>query len=181
MRKLKKHLWIALLLFPLAFHAQSSKEQLIPWQDGRKLSWNDYYGKPDPESDAAASTSTNLGVQYSFNNNTFQYKINCSFSKNKSWARYKNDFILSHEQGHFDITEIFARRLNKALSEYRFNQKSYRNDLDKIYRDIMGEKDKMQDLYDHETDYSRNKEKQIEWLKKIEGMLKGLKEFGRYN
>lgn len=180
MQLLKKISWPFILFSPLAFHAQNLTEELIPWQDGRKLNWNDYYGKPDPRSDAAASTSTNLGVQFSFNNNTFQYKINCSFSKNKSWVLVKNDFILSHEQGHFDITKIFARKLNKSLSEYQFNRDSYRKDLDKIYQDITEEKGKMQDQYDQETDFSRNKEKQIEWLKKNEGMLKELQRFASY-
>jgi hypothetical protein len=38
----------------------------------------------------------------------------------------------------------------------------------------------MQDQYDHETNFSRNKEKQIAWLKKIERMLGELKEFAHY-
>lgn len=180
MPPLKSYSWIVILAFPLALRAQSPKEELINWQAGRKLTWNDYYGKPDPASDAAASTATYLGIEYSFSNNNFNYKITCSFSKNKSWVRYKNDFVLSHEQGHFDITELFARKLNKAMSEYHFNRNTYRKDLDKIYQDILDEKDNMQDQYDHETNFSRNKEKQIEWLKKIEKMLGELKEFANY-
>src|SRR5574338_86889 len=130
MRPPKKYLWIIALVFSLTMQAQNSKEELIPWQAGRKLSWNDYYGKPDPASDAAASTATYLGIEYSFSNNNFSYKISCSFSKEKSWVRFKNDLVLSHEQGHFDITELFARKLNKVMSEYRFNKSTYRKDLD---------------------------------------------------
>src|SRR5579885_2924178 len=130
MQLLKNKLWIISFVFPLTLQAQNSQDELINWQAGRKLTWNDYYGKPDPASDAAASTATYLGIQYSFSNNTFQLKISCSFSKNKSWVRYKNDFVLSHEQGHFDITELFARRLNKAMSEYQFNRNTYRKELD---------------------------------------------------
>jgi hypothetical protein len=66
------------------------------------------------------------------------------------------------------------------MSEYHFNRNTYRKDLDKIYQDIQNEKDKMQDQYDHETNFSRNKEKQIEWLKKIEKMLGELKGFANY-
>jgi predicted secreted Zn-dependent protease len=86
-----------------------------------------------------------------------------------------------HEQGHFDITEIFARKLNKAMSAYHFNQNTYRKDLNKIYQDIIKEKDNMQDQYDHETNFSRNKEKQMEWLKKIQTMLEELKEYDNYS
>ena len=80
-----------------------------------------------------------------------------------------------HEQGHFDITEIYARKLDNALREYNFNPKRFKTDLDEIYKDIMEEKEELQNQYDLETDYSRNKEKQTEWLKKIQ------KELAKYN
>jgi len=80
-----------------------------------------------------------------------------------------------HEQGHFDITEIYARKLDNALREYNFNPKRFKTDLDEIYKDIMEEKEELQNQYDLETDYSRSKEKQAEWLKKIQ------KELAKYN
>ena len=80
-----------------------------------------------------------------------------------------------HEQGHFDITEIYARKLDNALRDYNFNPKRFKTDLDEIYKDIMEEKEELQNQYDLETDYSRNKEKQTEWLKKIQ------KELAKYN
>jgi hypothetical protein len=44
----------------------------------------------------------------------------------------------------------------------------------------MDEKEEYQNKYDVETDYSRNKEKQAEWLKKIEDELEYLDEFANY-
>jgi hypothetical protein len=84
MTVLKKILWIFCLVSPLTLVAQNQNEEQITWQPERKLTWNDYYGKPDPASDAAASTATYLGIEYSLSNNNFNYKITCSFSKNKS-------------------------------------------------------------------------------------------------
>ena len=46
---------------------------------------------------------------------------------------HKTDYILKHEQGHFDIAEIFARKLNKKMSEYKFNKTTYKTDLKNIY------------------------------------------------
>ncbi|MFI5132960.1 MAG: DUF922 domain-containing protein [Chitinophagales bacterium] len=181
MRKLKLYIWIVLLSFPFLSAAQDAKEELLDWNNGKKLVWTDYKGKVDPSSDAAASTATYLGIDYNISNGAVTYKITCRFSKDKSWGRYQSDYILSHEQGHFDITEIFARKLNKVMSDYKFNRSTYEHDLQKIYQDILDEKEKMQDQYDNETDYSRNKEKQAEWLKKIEKMLEELKDFVNYN
>lgn len=164
---------ILILLFAISQSAQAQLpgEELIPWRADRKLAWSDYKGQPDPASDAAASTASYLGIEYHFSNNKITFTITCSFSQTKSWGRYQTDYILSHEQGHFDITEIFARRLNQKMQEYIFNKNSFKSDLKKIYDDTMEEKEKMQNRYDQETDFSRNKEQQQEWLKKIEKML----------
>ncbi|OQY93737.1 MAG: hypothetical protein B6D37_10650, partial [Sphingobacteriales bacterium UTBCD1] len=175
MQSMKKKLWITLMFLPFLLNAQTIKEDLIKWDAGRKLTWKDYNGNPDPSSDAAAITATYIGLHNSYTDNSFEFRITCGFSKNRSWVRARNDHVLLHEQGHFDITEIFARKLYKALREYIFNVNTVDKDIDKIYDAVLNEKDEMQNLYDHETDFSRNKEKQLEWSSKIEKMLDELK------
>jgi len=168
------------LAFTSLSFAQDKKDELIDWSAIRRLTWDDYKGKPDPNSDAAASTTSYLGIEYNFSNNKITYKIACKFSKNLSWGFAKTDHILGHEQGHFDITEIFARKLNKLTGEYRFNKNSFQQDLKKIYDDIQDEKEELQNQYDNETDYSRNKEKQAEWLVKISKILEEYKNYADY-
>src|SRR6266567_3162991 len=113
MQRIRKYLVLLSLASPLLNFAQTKNEELIDWSATNRLTWNDYKGRPDSESGAAATTTSYLGIEYNFKNNTVTYKIVCRFSKNKSWGLYKTDHILGHEQGHFDITEIFARKLNK--------------------------------------------------------------------
>jgi hypothetical protein len=172
-----KNILILLCLLPMFTQAQDSKDELIQWKDHPILSWADYKGKPDPNSGAAASTATYLAVEYSFKDGKLGYKITCSFSRSKSWGLHKNEHILAHEQGHFDIAEIFARKLYKKLTEYRFNKNRYQTDLQQIYQDITDAKEEMQNQYDRETNHSINNEKQAEWLDKI---MKELKEFEAY-
>ena len=93
---------------------------------------------------------------------------------------HKTDYILSHEQGHFDIAEIFARKLHKEMSKYRFNKKTYQKDLKKIYDAVTEEKTEIQNNYDRETNHSINKREQAEWLKKIKEMLEEYEEFSGY-
>jgi len=165
----QKLILIALFALPLLSKAQD--DEFVEWSPAKRLTWDDYLAKPSSSSDAAAITSTALGLEYHVRNNALTYKITCKFSKTRSWGKYKTDYILEHEQGHFDITEIFARKLENALREYDFNPKKFKNDLDQIYREIMEKKEELQNQYDVETDYSRNKEKQAEWLKKIQREL----------
>ena len=155
-------------------------DSLIDWSSSRKLSWEDFKAKPDGSSVNAALTSTNINIDYSFNIREFKYKLRCQFDPFKSWGRIKNDYILSHEQAHFDIAEIHARLLNKALKNYRFNARTASKDIGAIYQKLMDEHHSMQDQYDEETNYSRNEEKQKEWKRKIEHALDDLKAFSIY-
>ena len=180
MKFLINSILFGLFLVPSSLFAQSKDEELLEWNASRKLTWNDYKASPDPESDAAASTTSYLAIEYNITSNSFGYKIQSRFSKSLSWGLHKTEYILSHEQGHFDIAEIFARKLNKKMSEYRFNKRTYQQDLNKIYNDILDEKEKLQNDYDKETNHSIKKEKQAEWLKKIEKMLEAYKEFDGY-
>ncbi|MEO5564617.1 MAG: DUF922 domain-containing protein [Chitinophagaceae bacterium] len=168
MHKLLSLLYICL---PFLSVGQEKNEELIYWKDDHKLRWSDYKGKSDPSVGAAASTATYLGIDYNFSPKGLTYKITCSFSKNKSWGIHKTEYILGHEQGHFDIAEIHARMLNKKMATYKFDRNNYKTDLRKIYEDILSEKETMQNMYDAETNHSIEKEKQSEWLKKIKALL----------
>jgi Bacterial protein of unknown function (DUF922) len=180
MRSIRTYTGLLVLIIPFLAGAQGANEETIRWVADKKLNWEDYKARPDPSSDAAASTTTYLGIEYHMNNGRFDCKITCSFSKTKSWGRHKTDHVLSHEQGHFDIAEIFARKLNKEMLQYRFDKDTYTTDLKKIYQGIVAEKEAWQNLYDEETDHSIRKEKQSEWLKKIAATLDELKSFAKY-
>jgi hypothetical protein len=160
-------------LFVLPLLLLSPKEEdYVKWQENRKLTWDDFKATPLQMGNTAAMTTTHLGFSYNVANGKVTYKIDCRFEKNRSWGLVKNDWILKHEQGHFDIAEIFARKLNRAINEYQFNKASFQKDLDVIYKAVVLEKENYQQLYDDETDYSRKKNKQEEWFAKIDAELK---------
>ena len=172
--------FLILLLFPSVLFSQSSNEEVLEWDPSRKLSWADYKARPNPDSDAAASTTTYLGINYNITSRSFSYKIYSRFSKTRSWGLHKTAYILSHEQGHFDIAEIFARKLHKKMSEYKFDKRTYQKSLSKIYDDVVEEKTEMQNDYDRETRHSINKEKQAQWLKIIEKLLEEYEDYADY-
>lgn len=168
------------IAIPLCLYAQQSDEELISWSSTKRLAWSDYKASPDPNSDAAASTTTYLMISYKISDTHFSYAIESKFSRTRSWGLHKTAYILSHEQGHFDIAEVFARKLNKKMKEYVFNRRTYQKELKKIYQDILNEKEEIQNRYDKETNHSINKEKQAEWLKKIVKMLDEYKAYADY-
>lgn len=176
---MKKILAFPVLILPLLVLSQLEADH-IKWEENRKLTWEDFKAAPLKIGNTAAMTTTHLGFSYSIKNGIITYKVECRFEKNKSWGLIKNDWVLKHEQGHFDIAEIFARNLNKSINEYQLNKSSFQKDLDAIYKSVVAEKEKFQQQYDDETDYSRNKTKQEEWFKKIESELKQNKSWADY-
>lgn len=169
-----------LIILPAISLAQSPGEELMTWNANRKLNWNDYKANPDPTTGAAATTTTYLTIEYKMSNESFQFKIKSFFSKDLSWGLHRTDYILQHEQGHFDIAEIFARKLYKEMSSYVFNKRTYQKDLNKIYEGVVQEKTDFQNNYDRETNHSIDKEKQAMWLVKIKNLLREYEDFAGY-
>ncbi len=159
---------------------KSENPEYIPWLGDRLLIWEDFQSTPKRNTDAVASTSTSLGLAYQLNNGDLTYQVTCNFSKTKSWGLVKTAYILAHEQGHFDITEIYARRLHQALLEYKFDRKNYQKDINRIYQKIVREKEALQNLYDKQSDHSRNKHTQAAWLEIIDALLTETDPYANY-
>lgn len=160
--------------------ARIETTSVMPWQSDKRLVWDDFFGEPKTGTDAVASTSTSLGITYQITDGELKYQITCYFNKEKSWGIMKTDYILAHEQGHFDITEIFARKLNEALQNYQFNRKSLKRDIGQIYQSIVRQKEEYQKAYDAETDHSRKRKLQYDWLEKIEDLLEETEPYSNY-
>ena len=177
--KIFLHSMLALLL-PILLPPQHNT--LIDWSAAYRLQWDDFKASPDKSSPNAALTSTAIKFDFSYNGRALDYHISCQFDKTQSWGRVKNDYILSHEQGHFDIAEIYARKLNKLLKEYTVtNVNRLSKEVNKLYENTMRQLHDMQVKYDAETNFSINTEKQNEWLKKISLELKELETYADYH
>ena len=175
-----KH-FIIVFTVPLLFHSFTKKgnEDYIPWNTERKLSWEDFLAPSPVNTSDAALTTTYVGFSFSKTRDVISYKIECKFQKSRSWGRVKTDYILKHEQGHFDIAEIFARKLNKEIKEYLAKNNNHEG-MNPIYSKLMQEKRDMQALYDSESNHSINKTKQAEWNEKIEDLLDELESYKKY-
>lgn len=81
----------------------------------------------------------------------------------------KTDVVLSHEQLHFDITELYARKLRTRLA-------SMKNPCDKssvgsVYQANENAFVEFVKQYDIETSHGVNKQKQIEWESRIQNLI----------
>ena len=77
---------------------------------------------------------------------------------------------MSHEQLHFDISELYARKMRNRLASTSFTQ-NVKAEVKQIYKEVLEELEEFQNLYDDQTNFSRDVEQQLIWNNKIEEAL----------
>lgn len=149
----------------------------IPYRPNQLLNWNDFKGKPEASSNAAALTNAGFGIKLSFrraeNASQLDIAVNCSFSRKDSWVKLANktNYILNHEQKHFDIAYINTLLFIKNLRNANFTNTNYNAVIQKIYTETALAMANMQNKYDGETSHSRLPEKQAAWDETINQLL----------
>jgi hypothetical protein len=156
-------------------HIPAAKSDTIYYSANKKLTWADFKGKPDPQSNATAITSSGFGYlasMVSVNGKTdISVTVYCYFSKPKSWVKTTSNYALNHEQHHFDVTYIVTNLFIKKLQAAKFTRKNYDNLVEKIYNESCRQLEQMQNDYDGQTSNGRLKNMQLEWNNKIENEL----------
>jgi len=161
-----------------AFAGYNGSEDEIIWDRNNKLSWDNFNGIP-PKDSLNFDALTYYGYKYSLktiNNLPISFNSYLFFRKNKSWVRIKTPLLLNHEQGHFDIAEIYLRKFRKEIF-YNANNIHSLKDCDEIYYRSTIELDSLQYIYDIETNYSRNSDGQQRWDDSIKVWLDRYKEY----
>lgn len=103
------------------------KDDFILWQENKKLKIQDF--KADNKDTIKVNRQQFLGaisairIEYSSfqrnKNSVPDFSIKTYFDPNGSWMLLKNDYVLQHEQIHFDLTELYARKMRKSVESLR--------------------------------------------------------------
>lgn len=166
--------WSLLFAAPLmAYNPPSKESNKIFWSTDTQLQWADFKGSPKHTEGIQALTFTYIDPEVENN----KLSIYCYFGKNTSWSikKFQTDYLLKHEQYHFNITELFARKLRKQIKESNLSNKG--NELQKAINKNYYEWEKYERLYDKETNHSNNTEAQARWILDIDRQLKELSDF----
>ena len=103
------------------------KDEFILWQENKKLKIQDF--KADNKDTVKVNRQQFLGaisairIEYSSfqrnKNSVPEFSIKTYFDPNESWMLLKNDYVLQHDQIHFDLTELYARKMRKSVESLR--------------------------------------------------------------
>jgi len=141
------------------------------WSDSRKLTWEDFRGAVNAQSDESAA-ATHCGIGFKTNiaeGNKPGIFVYNTFYVNKSWVRpdAKISGILDHEQGHFDLCEIYTRKLRERMNSFNFNTPDVKQALLSIYSEVNSEYERRQQAYEEETTHGTNIPQQKKWQASI--------------
>lgn len=148
----------------------------LKWEEDRPLQWSDFKGSPDYLLDYVATTNSGMSHKYTIDGNGVLDKssseVNAHFYTTFSWYKPEDTTaaILRHEQSHFDITEIHARKLRKRIYEFKFTENS-KEEIKRLYQITEQERRDTQHLFDQETDHSRLKDQEVKWAERIRDSL----------
>jgi hypothetical protein len=155
-------------------------KSLIFYNGKRKLNWGDFKAVSNDNLEAAALTSAGLGFDesydYSDGRGTLTVTVYCYFDPEQSWVKQigRNDYILKHEQHHFDISYINTLLFIKKLKQASFTNSNYKQLIRDFYKEAGKKMFDMQNQYDTETHHGLIKDKQAEWSDKIDQQLQSL-------
>lgn len=153
----------------------------IEWSVDRKLTWDDFRGTPPTPDKTNAAASTNCGFDVTAESDSegtlIRAEVKNIFYCEDSWVREDHkdkSTLLIHEQAHFDLCEVYTRRLRKMISDTNLKL-----DINKAINTVFNDFKSRQKLYDMETNHSINKINQVKWLKIISDELAALENFSR--
>lgn len=178
-------LTVMVLLMPYtSVHLQTQQDSIIFWNK-RKLDWTDFkfieydsLKKTEFYTGQKAASAVGIIPSVISIDPIPTYTFVTYFSKVSSYTADTISIeLLKHEQLHFDIEEVFCRKLRKGVKLLNSNKETEQLKYIELAKFIYKEAVECQNQYDEETQNALIVEKQQEWNKKIAKELEELKEY----
>lgn len=181
----KRFLNFIMLLLLSSSISFAQKNETIDWSSELKLEWEDFKGNLDPNVFAYAKTSYKIevipeDVLVNENDEMVNYKelnVIARFYKKHSWTVSNNLDLLEHERLHFDIAELFARKIRRKFSDLKNNGENRFTVYYSEYKSLWQMCRLYQKNYDQETNHGANLKKNKEWILNVKKEINELRDF----
>lgn len=173
---------ICLLLGSMSAFGQLSKkmaQDTLIWSKDSLLTKEHFKAKRSAYgSNVPAYTTYFLFLHQRENEGQRMFYVEAILLKSKSFMKEATPYTLKHEQLHFDICELHARRMRQKIALKDFTKvKDVVSDLQKIYDKTSQECAKEEAKYDEDTQHGINAAKQQVWMDLIAKQLTELEEY----
>lgn len=159
---------------------QLAANDALPWAADRKLAWDDFRGTAPLSGQEGALTAYSLFYGIRCSGQHFQFRVVAAFLPHDSWVKpvvlsdaQRRVNTLQHEQTHFDIAEVYARRMRQRFAEVYNPCGTSREALDTIANRYITDEAGAQARYDDETRHGLTAARQRQWDADVKRMLAG--------
>lgn len=173
----------ASLAFRAPFQSPATASELA-WSSSRPLTWEDFRGKPPTDGEEQARTVYLLSFESRCRGVEFTFNVTALMLPTQSWVKpfvqatqAGGVRVLRHEQTHFDLTEIYARRMRRFFKDLYDPCGQPDERLREAVDRYVKEESDAQGRYDSETQYGRNDQAQARWDHDVSEMLSSLAAF----
>ncbi len=163
----------------LSDYTEKPEGDTIYYAANRPLNWNDFRDKPgggnfEAEVFAGVGYTEKATVEQGAINLNITLKVD--MAKSDCWVRdgSRDDYVLNHEQRHFDIAKIVSEHFKQKIAAMHLPPDNYDGEINVEYLETLRELHRMQTQYDSETHHGANRAAQEDWNEKIDKELKSL-------
>jgi len=155
-------------------------QTVIPWSKETKLKWADFKAAPNTDILGYAKTSYKIEILPSDvlvdeNDNIQNYEsltVVANFYTNHSWVFKEDNYLLIHEQLHFDIAGLYAYKMRHAFESLKKNKIADFDSYMEVYKKLWDECRRTQKKYDKETSHGQRVKENNQWIENIANQLK---------
>jgi len=166
--------------------AEMARVSAVPWSASRPLAWSDFKGAAPDSGSEGALTVYSLFHGMRCTGDTFNFQVTAGFLPIRSWvkATVVNDQnlanqTLAHEQTHFDLSEVHARRMRKYFAELYDPCGRTEAALEAGADGFIRGEAAAQARYDQETAHGRRGDVQRTWGERVRDDLASLVRYRR--
>ena len=155
-------------------------DSAFPWSAARRLRWGDFRGQPPSRGEESAKTAYGLYYAWRCRGEAFDFRVIAAFRPRQSWVKtvVVNDSAqsrstLGHEQTHFDLAEMHARKMRQYFSALPGACRKTDRELTALARQLLQEEKEEQQRYDAETGHGLHPAQQATWSRQVAQLLRG--------
>src|SRR5687768_12026163 len=168
-----------------AGQAPPPSEDVIVWSTARRLTWSDFKARPPSGQLGGAISALGFGFVFGCRDGQLHARVVARFHPNQSWVAYRiissglgSRVGLQHEQTHFDLAEVYARRIRRYFRELKDPCPRSDAELDALAEPMFRDERAAQRKYDDETENGQQDNRQATWDKRVAAELSKLSAFG---
>lgn len=156
-----------------------AEPEKLEWRPNRPLTWADFKSRPKTDR-LAALTSSTIDAKVGCVDFQFSAEVKAVFVPSESWVRdpaRASATLLRHEQLHFDLTELHARKLRQRLSLVKLDCQRLQPAFGNLTKASFLEWQREEARYDQDTNHGLNAARQQFWEQQVQQKLQQLEQF----